>query len=262
MGDILVTGSQGQLGRSIQDIAKEYPTMRFVFVDKSDFDLNNLAQMKSYLEQHSFVHCINCAAYTNVEQAEKQPEIAYAVNAEGVKNLASCCSDFAIILTHVSTDYVFDGKKEGSYTTLDIPNPINVYGRSKLQGEQYIQDLLQRYYIVRTSWLYSNYGKNFYTTILAKAQLGETLEVTDSQIGCPTKAENLARFIVSELILLKRPFGVYHYTDGLAMTWHDFAQRILEENGLQNCKLILGSNYRTFAARPKNSTLKSTEIKP
>ncbi len=151
--------------------------------------------------------CINCAAYTNVEQAEKTPEIAYSVNAEGVKNLAMACKVNGVKLIHISTDYVFDGEKKEGYYPEDIPNPINEYGKSKLKGEQYIQEILNEYMIIRTSWLYSEYGHNFYKSILKKAQKGETLYVTDDQVGCPTDANNLASYILEFLQKENLVFG-------------------------------------------------------
>ena len=160
-------------------------------------------------------------------------------------------------MIHISTDYVFDGKKDGGYTVEDKTNPINVYGKSKLAGEKFIQQIQPNHYIIRTSWLYSKkYGHNFYRTILRKALAGEDLYVTDAQKGCPTNTESLAKFILNEIVLGEKPFGMYHFTDGNPMTWHDFAKQILKENGLtEKVDLVLDSNYRTLEKRPKNSVL-------
>ena len=192
-----------------------------------------------------------------MEQAEKTPEEAYAINAEGVKNLAIACKAHGTTLVHVSTDYVFDGEKGSPYTVDDTANPINEYGRSKLKGEHYITEILKSYYIIRTSWLYSKkYGHNFYRTILSKALEGHKLYVTDAQMGSPTDTVSLSKFILEEIIDGDKPYGIYHFTDGKAMTWFDFAKNILEENGLTGkVDLVMDKNYRTFARRPKNSVL-------
>src|SRR5690606_10682047 len=143
-------------------------------------------------------YCINCAAYTNVEQAEQEPERAFLVNATAVEFLALACKAQSCILIHISTDYVFDGQKTTPYTIYDTPNPINVYGASKLEGELNIKKSLEGYFIIRTSWLYSKeFGKNFYRTILQKAQTEKELHIIDNQVGCPTDAENLMGYILN-----------------------------------------------------------------
>lgn len=254
---ILITGSRGQLGRAFQEYASNFPTVSFDFKTSEELDITKSKQLVEIFQEANYDFCINCAAYTNVEQAEKHPEKAFKVNAEGVKNLAEICKTHKTTLIQISTDYVFDGEKETPYTVEDQPNPINEYGKSKLKGEEYIQKILINHYIIRTSWLYSKkHGHNFYRTILKKALAGEDLYITDAQKGCPTNTETLARFILEEIILGKRPFGVYHFTDGVPMTWYEFARHILEENGLTGkVNLVLDSNYRTFAKRPKNSVL-------
>ncbi|WP_396632689.1 dTDP-4-dehydrorhamnose reductase [Maribacter sp. R86514] len=255
MKNVLVTGANGQLGQCLQKIAPNYKELTFVFKNSKDLDITNKNQMNSFFAEDDFDYCINCAAYTNVEQAEKTPDIAYEVNAEGVKNLALVCIENDTFLIHISTDYVFDGEKKEPYTVNDIPNPINEYGKSKLLGEKYIEEIMEDYLIIRTSWLYSEFGKNFYTTILEKAKAGENLLVTDEQIGCPTNANNLALHIVEKLTQ-NNNFGIEHFTDGYSCTWFDFAKKILLENNLTDkVQLEKVKNYRTFARRPKNSVL-------
>lgn len=258
MTSILVTGANGQLGKTIEEIYSENDKgYDFTFVTKTQLDITDEKTVKSFFGKNKFDYCINCAAYTNVEQAEKTPDIAYKINAEAVKYVAEACLEAKTILIHISTDYVFDGKKTEPYTVDDLPNPINEYGKSKLLGEQYIQTILNNYFIIRTSWLYSKkYGKNFYRTILAKAQTEKELFVTTEQIGCPTNAVNLAQYIL-DLIKLKRvDFGVYHFSDSKVMTWYDFANEILQEhNILVNIKPVKDDNYLTFAQRPINSVL-------
>lgn len=255
---ILVTGGSGQLGKTINELfSKNEDNLEFVFVAKKDLDITVEADLKLFFKNNKFDYCINCAAFTNVEQAEKNPETAYRVNAEGVKNLALVCKQFSSALIHVSTDYVFDGEKKEPYTIDDIPNPINEYGKSKLKGEEYIKQILDNYFIVRTSWLYSKkYGNNFYKTILGKTKTEKELFVTDEQIGCPTDTVSLSGFMIN-LIKEKSPvFGVYHFCDNKVMTWYGFAKQILQENKIgNNINLVRVNKYRTFAKRPKRSIL-------
>lgn len=254
---ILVTGSTGQLGRTLQELASNFPEFSFDFKPSRELDITKPKELEKFFQKENYDYCINCAAYTNVERAEKHPEEAFKVNAEGVKNLAEVCKTHKTTLVHISTDYVFDGEKQTPYTVEDKTNPINQYGKSKLKGEEYIRQIWDNHYIIRTSWLYSKkYGHNFYRTILKKALAGEQLHITDDQKGRPTNTEALARFILAEIVLGKRPFGIYHFSDGKPMTWYEFAQYILDENGLADkVNLVLDTNYRTFAKRPKNSVL-------
>tara|TARA_R110000796_G_scaffold77799_6_gene173845 strand:- start:22141 stop:22962 length:822 start_codon:yes stop_codon:yes gene_type:complete len=254
---ILVTGASGQLGLSLQDLASEYSEVEFVFKNSKDLNITDKEEVNKIFETRGFHYCINCAAYTNVEQAEKSPEIAHKINAEAVKNLALTCKHYDVTLIHISTDYVFDGEKGLPYTVDDQPNPINVYGKSKWEGEKYIQEILDKYYVVRTSWLYHKiHGNNFYKTILKKANKGEELHITDAQLGCPTNAVNLAKYLLTLVGKSNQQYGTYHFTDGKAMSWYGFALNILEENGLKNTTTIAKeNNYRSFAKRPKFSVL-------
>ncbi|WP_431163712.1 dTDP-4-dehydrorhamnose reductase [Flagellimonas beolgyonensis] len=256
MGKIIVTGSEGQLGRTLQELSPDFDC-NVHFTSSTELDITNPKSIESVFQKGHYDYCINCAAYTNVEQSEITPELAYKVNAEGVKNLTEACDKYNITLIHISTDYVFDGNKTSPYTVQDVPNPINQYGKSKLQGEEYIRAILRNHYILRTSWLYSKkYGYNFYRTVLQKAMEGQELRITDEQTGCPTNTENLAKFIVHEVLAGKVPFGTHHFTDGKPMTWYDFAKQILEENELTDrAKLTLDRNYRILAKRPQNSVL-------
>lgn len=192
--NVLVTGASGQLGKTIHELFSENNIgLDFTFVIKQELDITRRENLISFFNQNMFDYCINCAAYTNVEQAEITPESAYKINAEGVKNLAEACKETNTILIHISTDYVFDGEKKEPYTADDVTNPINEYGKSKLQGEIYIKDILSNYFIVRTSWLYSKkYGNNFYRTIINKAKTEKQLSITTEQIGCPTDVVNLS----------------------------------------------------------------------
>jgi len=254
---ILITGSSGQLGQTLKELSTGFKDITFDFKSSRELDITNPSTINELFRKNNHSYCINCAAYTNVEQAELTPEAAFKVNADGARSLALACKEHGITLIHISTDYVFDGEKETPYTIHDKPNPINEYGRSKLKGEEHIRQILDNYFILRTSWLYSKkYGHNFYRTILKKARKGEELHITDNHLGSPTNTETLARFILDEIISGTKPFGTYHFTDGIPMTWYDFAKGILEENGLsEKARLVLDRNYRTFAQRPKNSVL-------
>ena len=257
MTRVLVTGSGGQLGKTFKEFIIDYKEGVFDFKTSQELDITVSEKVDWTLKKGDYDYCINCAAYTNVEQAEKYPEKAFLVNAEGVKNLAEACKDHKTTLIHISTDYVFDGTKEKPYIVGDLTNPINEYGKSKLNGEKYIREILSNYYIIRTSWLYSKkYGHNFYRTILPKAEQGAELKITDEQKGCPTNTETLAKFVLEEVIFGNQAFGTYHVTDGEPMTWFDFAKHILKENKLTHrANLVLDRNYRTFAKRPKNSVI-------
>ncbi|TMM58955.1 dTDP-4-dehydrorhamnose reductase [Maribacter algarum] len=253
---ILVTGSDGQLGKCIQKIVPKYSKFEFVFHNSKTFDITNPELITEVFSKENFDYCINCAAYTNVEQAEKTPKLAFAINAEAVRHLSLACFEYKVSLVHISTDYVFDGEKKSPYTTSDKTNPINEYGKSKLAGERHIQNNLKEHFIIRTSWLYSEFGKNFYKTIVEKAKTESVLNITDEQTGCPTNANNLAAYILNLVARNGKNYGIQHFTDGEAMTWYDFAKLILKENKLdKNVRLDRAKNYRTFAKRPRRSIL-------
>ena len=257
MKRVLITGASGQLGKSIQDWAAKFPELQFRLVDRTEMDIINQNQVDKCFSEFNPHFCINCAAYTKVDQAALTPEPAYAVNVEGVKNLVEACVENDVTLIHISTDYVFDGTKNEGYYPEDKPNPINVYGLTKWKGEKLIRKGMQHYFIIRTSWLYSKkYPPNFYLTILEKARRGEELIVTNAERGCPTDASNLAKHILMLIDSGNTSFGISHFTDGQVMSWHGFAVQILEEHGiLQTTKLEKGQKSRSFARRPDNSIL-------
>ena len=260
MKKILVTGANGQLGRCIKDAASEFPDLEFVFVSKEELDIENEELQKNYFRKIHFDYCINTAAYTNVEKAESEKERAFAINAEAVKNLAEICKENNVTLLHISTDYVFDGKKSSPYLETDEANPINVYGASKLKGEEYIQQICDKFFIFRTSWLYSQYGHNFLNTILRYSKEGKPLTITTEQTGAPTNANDLVRALISVIIQDSKDYGVYHYSNSGETTWFGFAEEILLQSGnLKEATLAKTNHYRTFAARPKYSVLDNTK---
>lgn len=255
MKKVLVTGANGQLGQCLQKIAPSYKELNVIFKSSKELDITDILGIEDAFVKGNFNYCINCAAYTNVEQAEKTPDIAYKVNAEGVKNLANVCKSYNTTLIHISTDYVFDGEKDEPYTVKDVPNPINEYGKSKLLGEKHIQEIMDNYCIIRTSWLYSEFGKNFYTTILKKAKTDDILKVSNTQLGYPTNAMNLGEFIIGEIKLNEFKYRVYHFTDKIEMTWYQFAVKIINDKKLSNKVVIFDNNTAYLASRPKNSRI-------
>lgn len=260
MKKILVTGANGQLGRCIKDATADYPDFGFVFVSREELDIENADSVKYFFRKNNFSHCINTAAYTNVEKAESEPERAFAINAEAVKNLASTCKENKVVLLHISTDYVFDGKKKTSYLETDPCNPINVYGASKLKGEQYIQEICEKFFILRTSWLYSQYGHNFLKTILKYSQEGKPLTITTEQTGTPTNANDLAKALLQIIAQDSVYYGVYNFTNAGETTWYGFAKEILKQSGnIKDARLAKTNQYRTFAARPEYSVLDNTK---
>lgn len=257
MKNILVTGTNGQLGKCFQKEASNYSGFHFLYTTPEELDITSEENLNVYFDTHKIDVCINCAAYTNVERAESEPEKAFAVNAEAVKILAEICKFHQVILFHFSTDYVFDGKKNEAYSEEDSPNPINVYGASKLKGEKYIQDILERYFIFRTSWLYSEFGHNFYKTILSKSEeAGVQLKITDQQTGTPTNATDLAKAVLKTISLENKNYGLYHYSNMGKTTWYGFAKAILDFTGKSNTVNLQASDaYKTVAKRPENSLL-------
>ncbi len=261
MARVLVTGANGQLGKCLKDASSRYSTLDFDFVTKADLDITDGAAIADYFKNNTIDFCINTAAYTNVEKAESEKDQAFNINAEAVKNLAKYCTEFNVVLLHVSTDYVFDGTKGSPYLETDTTNPINVYGASKLQGETYIREACKNHYIVRTSWLYSQYGHNFLKTILKYAKQEKPLTVTTEQTGTPTNANDLATVLLDLIVSEKANYGTYHFSNKGAGTWYDFAKEILENFNLtEKTKLAQTDYYRTFAKRPVYSVLNISKL--
>jgi len=253
---VLVTGAGGQLGQHLRESTSEYPGLDFIFASKADLDITDEAALDVYLDKNPVDFCINTAAYTDVDGAEKLAEEAFRVNATGVKLLALSCHKHHVTLVQISTDYVFDGKKEEGYYPEDETNPINVYGASKLQGETYIRHILEQYVIIRSSWIYSEIGKNFYTTITKKLREEERIGVTNVQRGRPTHARDLAEFILQWIKNENRSYGILHFAGPEIMTWYEFAKKIEKEQGLgHEGKIVKDNNYRSFAPRPAHSVL-------
>jgi dTDP-4-dehydrorhamnose reductase len=263
---VLVTGSLGQLGSELRDVAEQYPQFDFIFVDVNELDLTASGKVRDFITRNSFRAIINCAAYTAVDTAEDQEGLAMAVNAEAVRTIAEVCRENRIRLMHISTDYVFDGENNQPLDERAETHPLSVYGITKLKGEQYVQSILDDAYIIRTAWVYSSYGKNFVKTINTLARQRPELGVVVDQIGAPTYAHDLALAILeilSQVFSGKKDVpGVYHYTNEGAISWYDLAHFIVRHAGLScHVKPIRSEEYKTKAARPKFSLLSKRKIK-
>ncbi|WP_203295077.1 dTDP-4-dehydrorhamnose reductase [Luteirhabdus pelagi] len=261
MKRILVTGASGQLATCIRDAASEFPNFMMVFQDRSGLDITKYAEVEAYFKTHDFDYCINTAAYTNVEEAEKQSDVAFSVNADGARNVADACNEHDVTMIHISTDYVFDGKKGSPYRESDATAPINIYGASKLQGEEHVRASCPSHYIFRTSWLYSQYGHNFLKSMLRLGAEKKELTITTEQTGCPTNANDLAKAILLTIDSNDHGYGTYHYSNEGEATWFDFAKSIFETTG-QIDKILLNKtdHYPTFAQRPVYSVLNCEKI--
>lgn len=258
---VLVTGSGGQLGQSLQFIAKNHSEIDFVFCDSTKLDITNKIAVEAVFNQTKPNFCINAAAYTAVDKAESEYETAELINVFGAINLAEVCKDFNVVLLHISTDFVFDGNKKTPYKEVDNTNPSGVYGQTKLDGELAIQAIWHKHYIVRTSWVYSQFGNNFLKTMLRLASERTTLSVVNDQIGTPTNAIDLAETLVEIIIKTNQQpandnFGIYNFSNEGQCSWYEFAKKIFEFNNIQiDLKPIPTTDFPTPAKRPKYSVL-------
>ncbi len=227
---ILLLGSQGMLGRDLE--ATLSIDHEVIGKDIDDFNITSLTDCRGVIEEAAPDIVINAAAYTDVDGCEDNPEACFAVNAEGVNNVGLVCKERNLKLVHFSTDYVFDGTKGEPYIETDAPNPINVYGQSKLQGELYLRALTDNFLIVRTSWLYGKHGKNFVKAIVSRAQSGGPLTVVNDQVGSPTSTVDLSRAV--KVLIEEGHTGLFHVTNRGRCSWYDFAQKILEYAGYRD----------------------------
>jgi dTDP-4-dehydrorhamnose reductase len=259
---VLITGANGQLGQSLQFIAANYPVLQFVFCNSKDLDITNPGNCKEIFSRYQPQYCINAAAYTAVDKAESEPEKAYLINVMGAKNIAEICKAYGTTLVHISTDFVFDGNKNAPYTEEDSTNPTGVYGQTKLDGEKAIQAVYDNFFIIRTSWVYSQFGINFMKTMLRLASERESLSVVNDQIGTPTNAVDLAETIITVIKSKSSSYGIYNFSNEGQCSWYDFAQKIFEVNNINiNLQPIPTSDYPTPAKRPEYSVLDKSKIK-
>ena len=282
---VLVTGANGQLGQAIQSIVGNYPSIDFVFCTSSELNITDKSNCETVFEKYKPQFCINAAAYTAVDKAESEPERAFAINVTGAQNIAEVCKTHNTILLHVSTDFVFDAKfvdgiayydrelrlplkSEKGLTETDVPFPAGIYGLTKLQGEQAITSTWEKHFIIRTSWVYSQFANNFMKTMLRLASERDSLSVVSDQIGTPTNAVDLAEALVkiiksfdAERVTVSN-FGIYNFSNEGQCSWYDFAAEIFKVNNISiNLQPIPTSAYSTPAKRPAYSVLDKNKIK-
>ena len=263
---VLVTGANGQLGQSIQFIANKYPTIQFVYTDFQEMDITNLESCQTAFLKYKPQFCINTAAYTAVDKAEGEPEKAHLINAKGAENLAKVCKENDTILLHISTDFIFDGTATVPYEEASKPNPKSVYGQTKLDGELAIEKNWEKHFIVRTSWVYSQFGNNFMKTMLRLASERDSLSVVADQIGTPTNAVDLAEVLIkiiqSPITHHPSSFGIYNFSNEGQCSWCDFANEIFYQKEIKiDLKPIPTIAYPTPAKRPAFSVLDKSKIK-
>lgn len=250
---VMVTGAAGMLG---QAVTAEYTGRQaeVIALSRKELDVTDLGQVKRAAYFYKPEIIINCAAYTNVDGAEAEPERAYLTNGLGPRNLAAACRETGAVLAHISTDYVYDGSKAGGYSVYDRPRPLNVYGRSKLWGEKALSAFAGVYYLIRTSWLFGPGGGNFAGTMLRLGRLGKKVQVVNDQTGSPTYTVDLARAIAD--LCASGCCGIYHITNQGRTTWYDFAAAIFKNANLKvdlvSCRT---EDMGRPARRPSNSVL-------
>jgi dTDP-4-dehydrorhamnose reductase len=262
---ILVTGANGQLAREINVIAPHHAGYHFLFATKDELPIEKKEEIEFFFEKHRIDYCINCAAYTAVDKAELEKEKAFLINADAVEGLAEICKFHKVKLIHISTDYVYDGSDRHPLKETDAVSPVNVYGSSKLQGEELAIKQNPSTLIIRTSWVYSSYGNNFVKTMLRLLKERNEINVVADQYGCPTYAADLANVIMSSIGKMKKGndlSGIVNYCNEGITTWYEFAEEIKSLSN-SNCKInpIPTSSYQTAAKRPLYSVLDTSKIK-
>lgn len=282
---VLVTGANGQLGQAIQSIVGKYPSIDFVFCTSSELNITDKSNCETVFEKYKPNFCINAAAYTAVDKAESEPEKAFAINLTGAQNVAEVCKNHDTVLLHISTDFVFDAKfvdgiayydrelrlplkSEKGLTETDVPFPAGIYGLTKLQGEQAIESTWEKHFIIRTSWVYSQFANNFMKTMLRLASERDSLSVVSDQIGTPTNAVDLAEVLLKIIIschaelVSASNYGIYNFSNEGRCSWYDFAAEIFRVNNVSiNLQPIPTSAYPTPAKRPAYSVLDKSKIK-
>lgn len=255
---VLVFGSFGMLGRDLVKVFKDNEIYTF---SSSEVDIRDRKRVFEVMDDIQPHIVINAAAYTNVDECEKNKKFAMEVNGESLINIANACKKNKSTLIHISTDYVFDGKKKSGYKENDMTNPINIYGESKAKGEYEIVKTMDNYYIIRTAWLYGHSGKNFVETIINLAKNKDSIDVVDDQVGSPTNTYELA-LQVRRIVDDRKDFGIYHITNEGSCSWFEFATKIVSLSGL-NCRVnpMSSKDFARPAKRPKYSVLVNTKIK-
>lgn len=264
MKNILITGANGQLGNEIRSLESKYPQLNCVYSDLPEVDITDIESLALFVHKHSPDLIINCAAYTAVDKAESETELAEKVNVLGPRNLVVVSKEVNAKFVHISTDFVFDGKHHLPYQETDEPSPVSMYGKTKLDGERAVLEVNENAIIFRTSWLYSVYGNNFVKTMIRLGTEREQLSVIFDQIGSPTWAHDLADVILHTIASdgYTQAQGIFHYSNEGVASWYDFAVEIMESSRIE-CEVlpISTSQYPTPAARPHYSVMDKTKVK-
>lgn len=258
----IVLGASGQLGQCLKSVASKRGFSDIVFPDEAAANILDTHLLQKLFEQETPSFVINCAAYTAVDKAEDEQELSRSINALGVANIAYLCSQYNSTLVHISTDFVFKGDSPLLLTENDKTEPINVYGVTKLEGEQIIAKALEKYLIIRTSWLYSEYGNNFVKTMLRLGKERDELGVIIDQVGSPTYAVDLANAILDMIEAPEITYGIYHYSNEGVTSWYDFAKAIFDLSDINTqLKPLKTTEYITKATRPSFSVMDKTKVK-
>lgn len=262
MKKILVLGSNGQLGNCFKKLSSDFDNnFEFNFATSEDLDITDRNAVDNFFDDFKPDFCINAAAYTAVDLAEKESEKAFAVNAEAVGNIAYACKNTKATLIHISTDYVFDGESNISYSEDNFTNPQGVYGASKLKGEDLAIENNPKTIVIRTSWLYSEFNKNFVKTMLNLFTIKDELGIVADQFGQPTNANDLAEAVMKIIESDPKTFGVFHFSNYPETNWFEFASKIAEfSNSKIKLKAISTEEFPTPAKRPKRSTMALDKI--
>lgn len=249
----LITGANGQLGQELQEYLKE-SAVAFTAYDSTDMNILDKHKVMDAIKRDQPTIVFHCAAYTAVDKAEDEgKEMNWAVNVEGTANVAEACKAKDTPMVYISTDYVFDGETENHYTEDDVTNPKNEYGKAKLAGEEKVKEILKKYYIIRTSWVFGAYGNNFVYTMKRLAKERKRLTVINDQRGRPTWTRTLAEFMFY-LVNSKQPYGVYNLSNEGSCSWYEFAEEILKDEPTE-IDPITSDDYPQKAKRPKHSIL-------
>lgn len=254
--NILITGANGQLGMEFRELEKDYPLYGFLFASKEELSIDDKQSVDNYFSQHRIHYCINCAAYTAVDKAGSEKEIALSINAVAVGDLAGICKKYNAGFIHFSTDYVFNGNAREPYLPTDATDPVNFYGQTKLEGERHAFANNAGSMVIRTSWVYSRFGKNFVKTMLRLMREKQSIGVVTDQYGCPTYAADMAHAVMKIIGDNNLIPGIYHYCNQGVISWYEFASAIKEISN-SNCIVnpIISSDYPTPARRPAYSAL-------
>jgi dTDP-4-dehydrorhamnose reductase len=264
---ILVTGANGQVGQELQFLASQFPDFEFVFADRSILDITDNSSVEKLFEENNFTYCVNCAAYTAVDKAEEEQDLARKINTEAVENLAKACKKFGTQFIHISTDYVYHSETiNRPYREDDVTNPQGVYAATKLEGDLIATQLLDTAIVLRTSWVYSSFGNNFVKTMIRLGEKLDNLRVIFDQIGTPTYARDLAYAILKiiekiESKTVQNYGGIYHFSNEGVTSWYDFALAIFENQEIEVAVTpIETKDYPTPAKRPHFSLMNKVKI--